>query len=160
MQDVGKWLLCLLLLDLNEFSCVFFAFRRCEIQKIHLATQDDNRLLLGHCQLHWRVFCYNVLGNDGLILFCVAYMAYFWKYQMNYLQETYIFNTFMPQMEKSDAYRKGSGASKKWDGGGPGGPGGGPYGGGPRGPPRGLDNVRGIDHSKFTLLLHMFDYSN
>ncbi|KAF7816887.1 selenoprotein K [Senna tora] len=50
-------------------------------------------------------------------------------------------------MEKSDAYRKGSG--KKWDGGGPGGPGGGPYGGGgggPRGPPRrGLDNVRGLE---------------
>lgn len=61
-------------------------------------------------------------------------------------------------MEKSDAYRKGSGASKKWDGGGPGGPGG-PYGGGgggPRGPPRGgldnvrgLDSVRGADHSKY-----------
>lgn len=59
-------------------------------------------------------------------------------------------------MEKSDAYRKGVGSSKKWDGGGPGG-GRGPYGGGPRGPPRGLDNVRGIDHSKFPvlkLLLH------
>nr|DAD24541.1 TPA_asm: hypothetical protein HUJ06_026005 [Nelumbo nucifera] len=52
-------------------------------------------------------------------------------------------------MEKSDAYKKSSGASKKWDGGGPGGPGRGPYGGGPRGPPRGLNNVRGIDHSKF-----------
>ncbi|KAF3667281.1 hypothetical protein FXO37_10098 [Capsicum annuum] len=49
-----------------------------------------------------------------------------------------------PWMEKTDAYRKGSGSSKKWDGGGPGS---GPYGGGPRGPPRGLDNVRGIDHS-------------
>lgn len=56
-------------------------------------------------------------------------------------------------MEKSEAYRKGSGASKKWDGGGPGGPGSGPYGGGPRGPPRGLDNVRGIDHSKFITLI-------
>lgn len=53
-------------------------------------------------------------------------------------------------MDKSDAYRKGSGSGKKWDGGGPGGGSGkGPYGGGPRGPPRGLDNVRGIDHSKF-----------
>ena len=52
-------------------------------------------------------------------------------------------------MEKTDAYRKGSGSSKKWDGG-PGGPGSGPYGGGP---PRGLDNVRGIDHSKFILLI-------
>ena len=52
-------------------------------------------------------------------------------------------------MEKTDAYKKSSGASKKWDGGGPGGPGG-PYGGpgGPRRPPRGMDNVRGIDHSK------------
>lgn len=43
-------------------------------------------------------------------------------------------------MDKSNAYRKGSGSGKKWDGG-PGGPGSGPYGGGPRGPPRGLDNV-------------------
>ncbi|KAF3445696.1 hypothetical protein FNV43_RR10872 [Rhamnella rubrinervis] len=50
----------------------------------------------------------------------------------------------MFSMEKSDAYRKSSGSTKKWDGGGPGGPGG-PYGGGPRGPPRGLDNVRGLD---------------
>ncbi|KAL0360203.1 UNVERIFIED_CONTAM: hypothetical protein Sradi_3704800 [Sesamum radiatum] len=53
----------------------------------------------------------------------------------------------MFSMEKTEAYRKGSGAGKKWDGGGPGGPGSGPYGGGPRGPPRGMDNVRGIDHS-------------
>ncbi|KAK9095998.1 hypothetical protein Sjap_021495 [Stephania japonica] len=55
----------------------------------------------------------------------------------------------MFSMEKTDAYKKGSGSSKKWDGGGPGGSGGGPYGGGggPRRPPRGLDNVRGIDHS-------------
>ncbi|KAL8227717.1 hypothetical protein R6Q57_015301 [Mikania cordata] len=44
------------------------------------------------------------------------------------------------QMEKSDGYKKLSGSSKKWGGGG--GPG-----GGPRGPPRGLDNVRGIDHN-------------
>lgn len=57
-------------------------------------------------------------------------------------------------MEKSDAYRKGKASGKKWDGGGPGGPGSGPSGGGPRGPPRGLDNVRGIDHSEslFSLL--------
>lgn len=58
-------------------------------------------------------------------------------------------------MEKTDSYRKGSGSSKKWDGGGPGGPGSGPYGGGPRGPPRGMDNVRGIDHSMFTII---FDF--
>lgn len=69
----------------------------------------------------------------------------------------------MPQIEKSDAYRKGSGAGKKWDGGGPGGPGG-PYGGGPGGRPRGLDNVRGLDsvrgadHSKFILSLVYFDH--
>ncbi|KAL5776998.1 hypothetical protein ACOSP7_009924 [Xanthoceras sorbifolium] len=59
-----------------------------------------------------------------------------------------IFFTTMFSMEKSDAYRKGSGSSKKSDGG-PGGPGSGPYGGGPgpgpRGPPRGLDNVRGLN---------------
>ncbi|KAB5557161.1 hypothetical protein DKX38_008070 [Salix brachista] len=51
-----------------------------------------------------------------------------------------VFFSTMFSMEKTDAYRKGSGSSKKWDGG-PGGPGSGPYGGGPRGPPRGLDNV-------------------
>ena len=71
-------------------------------------------------------------------------------------------------MEKSDAYRKSSGSSKKWDGGGPGG-GSGPYGGSPPGPPRGgLDNVRGLrdvrsaDHSKFLFLINchalMMDY--
>ncbi|CAN6720828.1 unnamed protein product [Malus baccata var. baccata] len=57
-----------------------------------------------------------------------------------------VFFATMFSMEKSDAYKKGSASGKKWDGGGPGGPGG-PYGGRPRGPPRGLDNVRGIDHS-------------
>lgn len=64
-------------------------------------------------------------------------------------------------MEKSNAYRKGSGSGKKWDGG-PGGPGSGPYGGGPRGPPRGLDNVRGIDHSKCfgSSLVYSFGYSS
>lgn len=68
-------------------------------------------------------------------------------------------------MEKSDAYRKGSGSGKKWDGGGPGG---GPYGGGPggpRGPRGGLDNVRGLDsirgndHSKFTSIIP-FDFEH
>ncbi|KAF9682598.1 hypothetical protein SADUNF_Sadunf05G0125600 [Salix dunnii] len=63
-----------------------------------------------------------------------------------------VFFSTMFSMEKTDAYRKGSSSSKKWDGG-PGGPGSGPYGGGPRGPPRGLDNVRGIDHSKFLACL-------
>ncbi|KAF9687237.1 hypothetical protein SADUNF_Sadunf02G0072700 [Salix dunnii] len=70
-----------------------------------------------------------------------------------------VFFSTMFSMEKTDAYRKGSGSSKKWDGG-PGGPGSGPYGGGPRGPPRGLDNVRGIDHSEFILLLYLFLYIN
>ena len=67
-------------------------------------------------------------------------------------------------MEKSDSYRKSSGASKKWDGGGPGGGGRGPYGGGPPGPPRGgLDNVRGLrdvrgaDHSKLLFLLEILN---
>ncbi|XP_019430692.1 PREDICTED: selenoprotein K-like [Lupinus angustifolius] len=56
-----------------------------------------------------------------------------------------VFFATMFSMEKSDAYRKGAASSKKFDGGAPGGgPGGG--GGGPRGPPRGgLDNVRGLD---------------
>ncbi|XP_010530191.1 PREDICTED: selenoprotein K-like [Tarenaya hassleriana] len=66
---------------------------------------------------------------------------FFWSV-INLVQ---VFFITMFSMEKSDAYRKGSGSSKKWDGGsGPGGGGGGPYGGG-RGPPRGgLDNVRGL----------------
>ncbi|KAK2429676.1 glycine-rich protein [Trifolium repens] len=60
-----------------------------------------------------------------------------------------VFFATMFSMEKSDAYRKGS-AGKKGYGGGPGGGGGGggggPSGGGPRGPPRGgIDNVRGLD---------------
>ncbi|GAB4844872.1 hypothetical protein Ancab_038263 [Ancistrocladus abbreviatus] len=55
-----------------------------------------------------------------------------------------VFFTTMFSMEKSDAYKKGSGSSKKWGGGGPGG-GNGPSDGGPRGPPRGLDNVRGLN---------------
>ncbi|KAF6166007.1 hypothetical protein GIB67_012904 [Kingdonia uniflora] len=65
-----------------------------------------------------------------------------------------VFFVTMFSMEKSDAYKKGSGSGKKWDGGGPGGSGRGPYGGGPRGPPRGMDNVRGIDHSKFIVYLY------
>ncbi|KAL3504120.1 hypothetical protein ACH5RR_033961 [Cinchona calisaya] len=52
-------------------------------------------------------------------------------------------------MEKSDAYKNGLGSSKKWDGGGPRGPRSGPYDRGPHGPPHGLDNVRGIDNTKF-----------
>ncbi|CAM8999675.1 unnamed protein product [Rhodiola kirilowii] len=68
---------------------------------------------------------------------------FFWS--IIYLISAFFMTMF--SMEKSDAFRKGSGAGKKWDGGGPGGRG--PYGGGggPRRPPRGLDNVKGIDHS-------------
>lgn len=51
-------------------------------------------------------------------------------------------------MDKSEEYKKGSGAGKKWDGGGPGGGGGG-GGGGPRGP-RTLSDLRSNDHSKQT----------
>ncbi|GER37755.1 glycine-rich family protein [Striga asiatica] len=46
-------------------------------------------------------------------------------------------------LEKSDAYRKGLGRSKKWDGGYPGG---GPNGGGPRRAPGRMNNFREIDH--------------
>ncbi|KFK32149.1 hypothetical protein AALP_AA6G204500 [Arabis alpina] len=58
-----------------------------------------------------------------------------------------VFFLTMFSMEKSDTYRKGSGASKKWDGGGSGGSGGGGGGGGgpPRPPRGGLDNVRGLN---------------
>ncbi|KAL5982484.1 hypothetical protein ACLOJK_016557 [Asimina triloba] len=67
-----------------------------------------------------------------------------------------VFFATMFSMEKSDEYKKRSGASKKWDGGpGGGGPGSGPYGGGPRGPPRGLDNVRGVDHNLPALKIRM-----
>uniref|UniRef100_A0A1J3JN89 Selenoprotein K n=1 Tax=Noccaea caerulescens TaxID=107243 RepID=A0A1J3JN89_NOCCA len=66
---------------------------------------------------------------------------FFWSI-INLIQ---VFFITMFSMEKSDAYRKGSRANKKWDGGGsPGGGGGG--GGGRPGPPRGgLDNVRGLN---------------
>ncbi|KAK5832185.1 hypothetical protein PVK06_015985 [Gossypium arboreum] len=76
-----------------------------------------------------------------------------------------VFFSTMFSMEKSDAYRKGFGSSKKWDGG-PGGPGSGPYGGGggPRRPPRGMDNVRGIDHSTsfapfLSVVCHSFPFN-
>ncbi|KAL9229121.1 hypothetical protein vseg_004624 [Gypsophila vaccaria] len=69
-----------------------------------------------------------------------TYTDFFWSI----INLIVVFFTTVFSMEKSDAYRKSSGASKKWDGGGPGG-GRGPYGGGPPGPPRGgLDNVRGL----------------
>ncbi|KAL9275753.1 hypothetical protein AKJ16_DCAP26236 [Drosera capensis] len=57
--------------------------------------------------------------------------------------ERIIIKSDFRQMEKSDAYRKGSGASKKWYGGGGPGGGNGPSGGGGGGPrgPRGLDNM-------------------
>ncbi|KAL5078677.1 hypothetical protein RYX36_007098 [Vicia faba] len=60
-----------------------------------------------------------------------------------------VFFATMFSVEKSDAYKKGS-AGKNWGGGsgggGSGGGGGGGGGGGPRGPPRGgIDNVRGLD---------------
>ncbi|XP_020591343.1 selenoprotein K [Phalaenopsis equestris] len=62
-----------------------------------------------------------------------------------------VFFTTMFSMEKSNEYKKGLGAGKKWDGGpgggGPGGgPGRGPYGGGPRGP-RTMADLRANDHS-------------
>lgn len=60
---------------LTVYSCIF-VFRRCEIQAIHLATQNDNGLLLGHRQLDRRVFCYNVLSKNSSVLFYFAYMAY------------------------------------------------------------------------------------
>ncbi|CAH2070361.1 unnamed protein product [Thlaspi arvense] len=66
---------------------------------------------------------------------------FFWSI-INLIQ---VFFITMFSMDKSDAYRKGSGA-KQWDGGRPGGGGGGGGGGGRPGPPRGgLDNVRGLN---------------
>ncbi|KAI0495849.1 hypothetical protein KFK09_022156 [Dendrobium nobile] len=65
-----------------------------------------------------------------------------------------VFFATMFSMDKTNEYKKGSGAGKKWDGGpgggspggGGGGPGKGPYGGGPRGP-RTLADLRANDHS-------------
>ncbi|WOL01131.1 selenoprotein K-like [Canna indica] len=55
-----------------------------------------------------------------------------------------VFFVTMFSMDKSDQYKKGSGNSKKWDGG----PGGGPYGGGGgRRGPRALSDLRSNDHS-------------
>lgn len=108
-----------------------------------MATENNHRLLLGHNQHDWGLFCHDVFGNPINLSKLSSFTA-------NHA----LILLFLVQMEKSEAYRKGSGASKKWDGGGPGGPGSGPYGGGPRGPPRGLDNVRGIDHSKSPLIFY------
>lgn len=64
-------------------------------------------------------------------------------------------------MDKSEEYKKGSGASKKWDGGPGGGPGGGygrgPYGGGGGGGggsrgPRTLSDLRSNDHSEWQFI--------
>ncbi|KAG9451010.1 hypothetical protein H6P81_010975 [Aristolochia fimbriata] len=69
---------------------------------------------------------------------------FFWSI-INFIS---VFFMTMFSMDKSDAYKRSSSSSKKWDGGpGGGGPGSGPYGGGPGRRPSGLDNVRGIDHS-------------
>ncbi|KAG8660446.1 hypothetical protein MANES_02G160800v8 [Manihot esculenta] len=87
-------------------------------------------------------FCSGVVKSKRSIWRLKTITDLFWAI-INFIG---VFFATMFSMEKSNAYRKGSGSGKKWDGG-PGGPGSGPYGGGPRGPPRGLDNVRGIDHS-------------
>ncbi|KAF3332490.1 selenoprotein K-like isoform X2 [Carex littledalei] len=65
-----------------------------------------------------------------------------------------LFFLTMFSMDKSEEYKKGSGAGKKWDGGPGGGPGGngrGPYGGGGGGGgsrgPRTLSDLRSNDHS-------------
>ena len=117
----------------------------------------------------------NIIGVFFATMFSVIFICFLipiMEIMGNLLCRTYVcsYDVFIPQMEKSDAYRKGAASGKKWDGGAPGGPGGGgggPYGGGPRGPPRGgLDNVRGMDsirgrdHGKFilSLLLSSFDY--
>lgn len=88
--------------------------------------------------------CLGVLKSKRSIWRLRTITDFFWAI-INFIG---VFFSTMFSMEKSDAYRKGFGSSKKWDGG-PGGPGSGPYGGGggPRRPPRGMDNVRGIDHS-------------
>ncbi|KAA3453823.1 selenoprotein K-like [Gossypium australe] len=112
-----------------------------------------------YCYLSWRLplssfirkplsvhVCLGVVKSKRSIWRLRTITDFFWAI-INFIG---VFFSTMFSMEKSDAYRKGFGSSKKWDGG-PGGPGSGPYGGGggPRRPPRGMDNVRGIDHSTF-----------
>ncbi|GMY39684.1 selenoprotein K [Fagus crenata] len=104
-----------------------------------LCTRTNVQLFLWglHDPLCGTYTCSGVVKSKRSIWKLRTITDFFWAI-VNYIG---VFFATMFSMEKSDAYRKGSGASKKWDGGGPGGPGGGPYGGGPRGPPRGLDNV-------------------
>ncbi|XP_068641118.1 uncharacterized protein [Aristolochia californica] len=73
-------------------------------------------------------------------IWCLSTVTDFFWSIINFIG---VFFMTMFSMEKSDAYKRSSGSSKKWDGGPGGGPGSGPYGSGPRQPPRGLDNVRG-----------------
>lgn len=85
--------------------------------------------------------CLGVVKSKRSIWRISTITDFFWSI-INFIR---VFFATMFSMEKSDNYRKGSRSSKKWDGG-PGGPGSGPYGGGgPRGPSRGLDNVRGLN---------------
>lgn len=88
--------------------------------------------------------------KDKRTIWRLSIISDFFRAVVNFIR---VFFLTMFSMEKTDSYRKGYGAGKKWDGGpGGGGPGGGsgrgPYGGGGGGSgPRTLTDLRSNDHS-------------
>lgn len=88
--------------------------------------------------------------KDKRTIWRLSIISDFFRAVVNFIR---VFFLTMFSMEKTDSYRKGYGAGKKWDGGpGGGGPGGGsgrgPYGGGGGGGgPRTLTDLRSNDHS-------------
>ncbi|XP_062216130.1 uncharacterized protein LOC133916470 isoform X1 [Phragmites australis] len=91
--------------------------------------------------------------KDKRTIWRLSIISDFFRAVVNFIR---VFFLTMFSVEKTDSYKKGYGAGKKWDGGpGGGGPGGGfgrgPYGGGGGGGgsrgPRTLSDIRSNDHS-------------
>ncbi|XP_062210681.1 uncharacterized protein LOC133912112 [Phragmites australis] len=90
--------------------------------------------------------------KDKRTIWRLSIISDFFRAVVNFIR---MFFLTMFSAEKTDRYKKGYGAGKKWDGGpGGGGPGGGsgrgPYGGGGNGGSRGprtLSDIRSNDHS-------------
>ncbi|GJN08372.1 hypothetical protein PR202_ga26283 [Eleusine coracana subsp. coracana] len=94
--------------------------------------------------------------KDKRTIWRLSIISDFFRAAVNFIR---MFILTMFSAEKTDNYKKGYGAGKKWDGGpgggGPGGGGRGPYGGGGGGGdgsrgPRTLSDIRSNDHSMFS----------
>ncbi|XP_066389038.1 uncharacterized protein [Miscanthus floridulus] len=84
--------------------------------------------------------------KDKRTIWRLSIISDFFRAIVNFIR---IFFDTLFSVDKTDSYKKGYGAGKKWDGG-PGGGGRGPYGGGGGGgsrSPRTLSDIRSNDHS-------------